>query len=1155
MCGIIAVLRPPGARLAPSADDVTGPLHDAVAALASDLPLVEACGRAADRLEAGDVRLRGTDGVWALVHDRRLLAEVEALTAQLGEAIKDIEAGLDAALGGPDGDGERDPLEAVNAAVVRLKDAVWSMERDRVRTARAVADLAGSEPGWAATEAYTAIQQALSAIDRLEVRGRDSAGLHILVRGHGLDLTGAAMTRMLVERAGDPLFRSGAVRAVDGCLSFVYKAAAEIGELGDNTRALRDAVRSDELLRLAVSADTAVATVLGHTRWASVGMISQPNAHPVDSTEAGAPAGPYVVAALNGDVDNFADLKALDGLQIAPEITTDAKVIPTLVSHRLAEGNDLTTAFRNTVASFEGSVAIAANAAAEPDRLLLALRGSGQALYVGLADGAYIVASEPYGVIELTDRYLRMDGETPANPDNPTASRGQIVVLDGSRAGTFEGIDRLAYDGTPLPITEADVVTAQITTRDIDRGQFPHFLLKEISEAPTSFRKTLRGKLVEGEADGDLAVALGSDVLPDDVRRGLRQGEIDRVVMIGQGTAAVAGGAMAAGLGQFCGSTGLKVEAVPATELSGFGLRPSMSDTLVVAISQSGTTTDTNRTVDLVRSRGAKVVAIVNRRGSDLTDKADGVLYTSDGRDVEMSVASTKAFYSQVAAGVLLAAAISEEVGGRVDQAVLRALRDLPDAMAEVIERRPVIAEAAHRLAPAKRYWAVVGNGANRIAAAEVRIKLSELCYKSIAADSTEDKKHIDLSSEPLIVVCAAGLEGSTADDVAKEVAIYRAHKASPVVIATDGQARFASALHVLPVPPTHPALAFVLSAMAGHLFGYEAALAIDALARPLREARAAIEAATLAGPGAVAGRDGERVLGRLRTDLQPVTRRYSDGLRVGSYDGQLEASTAVRLSQLFRYVLGVVPLDAYQIDEGKVGTPAVVVDDLTAALTLAIEELTRPVDAIKHQAKTVTVGISRSDETLLEVALVRSVLDAGAPRDWLTYRTLRTLADVSPAIAAVVGFTRYRIEGRAGADAAEGAGTITVVDRGGIARDIASRTERSPELRGTKHRVAYEREVLVGRGRGDSRPIVIVPEVKDGEATGITLLHVHFADQLPAPTVRGVLQGYRNRYAVLRDAVLETEPTFREDLLSELPVDVLLTEPINQLADRWRAG
>jgi glucosamine--fructose-6-phosphate aminotransferase (isomerizing) len=83
------------------------------------------------------------------------------------------------------------------------------------------------------------------------------------------------------------------------------------------------------------------------------------------------------------------------------------------------------------------------------------------------------------------------------------------------------------------------------------------------------------------------------------------------------------------------------------------------------------------------------VVAIVNRRGSDLTDKADGVLYTSDGRDVEMSVASTKAFYSQIAAGFLLAAAIAGEVGGKVDAGLLQALRELPAAMTEVLARRP----------------------------------------------------------------------------------------------------------------------------------------------------------------------------------------------------------------------------------------------------------------------------------------------------------------------------------------------------------------------------------------------------------------------------------------------------------------------------------
>src|SRR5439155_12749022 len=119
--------------------------------------------------------------------------------------------------------------------------------------------------------------------------------------------------------------------------------------------------------------------------------------------------------------------------------------------------------------------------------------------------------------------------------------------------------------------------------------------------------------------------------------------------------------------------------------------------------------------------RGAAVIAIVNRRRSDLTDKADGVLYTSDGRDVEMSVASTKAFYAQVAAGVLLSCAIAQalDVGDpRARHDLIVALRQLPDAMRAVLDTRPQIAAAARRFAPPRRYWAVVGNGPNRVAAA-----------------------------------------------------------------------------------------------------------------------------------------------------------------------------------------------------------------------------------------------------------------------------------------------------------------------------------------------------------------------------------------------------------------------------------------------------
>jgi glucosamine--fructose-6-phosphate aminotransferase (isomerizing) len=508
--------------------------------------------------------------------------------------------------------------------------------------------------------------------------------------------------------------------------------------------------------------------------------------------------------------------------------------------------------------------------------------------------------------------------------------------------------------------------------------------------------------------------------------------------------------------------------------------------------------------------------------------------------------------YAQLAAGFLLAAAIAEIVGGSVDRELLSALRSLPDAMEEVLARRAEIGAIAQQWAPSRRYWAIVGNGANRIAASELRIKLSELCYKSIACDSTEDKKHIDLSSEPLILVCAAGLTGSTADDVAKEVAIFRAHKATPIVIASEGEERFSAAVQAIKVPVVHPQLAFVLSIMAGHLFGYEAAQAIDAQARPLREARGAIESA-ISSPGAGGLRaDGDRLLRGLRPTLEAVAARFFDGLRAGSYDGHLEASTAVRLASLFRYGLGITPLETYQMEYGKIGTPAVVVDDLMVALTRGIEELTRPIDAIKHQAKTVTVGISRSDETLLQVPLAMAVMAAGAPRDALSYRTLRTLAALDPAVEEVTGWIRYRIEGDPATDDEV---SVYVVDRGGIAAEIQSRIERDPVLRGTKHTVAIERELLVFRGRRDNRTLIAIPETKDNHCTGITQLHVRFEDKLPVAASRSVLRGYRNRYAALKDAVTEVEPSFREDLLGELSVVDLLTEPVHVLADRWRAA
>src|SRR5262245_5623050 len=530
MCGIVAVLRRPGVFGPPDLVALVEALTDAEERLETLDPAraFPAVADVARKLAEVDAELLAHNGVAALIADpvRRIAVEqrVEACT----RLLLSLEARLDeGVLDGAD-------VEAVNAALIAGKDALWAIGRDRIGTARAVEDLArGASAGPAALNAFHSIEIALSALDRLEVRGRDSAGLHVLVTGHRLDLHDPVIARLVDARARDHLFTSGAVRTPAGHLSFVYKTAAEIGELGDNTARLRAQVRDDELLRLALRADGADAAVLAHTRWASVGIISEPNAHPLDQEEVSGGSRPYVTAVLNGDVDNYGDLMALEHLRFVDDITTDAKVIPALVARRLERDGDLVEAFRATVASFEGSVAIGAQSAADPDCVLLAQRGSGQALYVGLAPWGYVVTSEPYGLVAECPSYVRLDGETMLEPRDP-ASQGQVVALDRKRAGSLAGIRRLSYDGRELPVTEDDVRTSEITTRDVDRGEAPHYLFKEITEAPGSVRKTLRGKIVEH--DGRLAVSLPPGVLPESVRARLRSGEIRRVLVIGQGT-------------------------------------------------------------------------------------------------------------------------------------------------------------------------------------------------------------------------------------------------------------------------------------------------------------------------------------------------------------------------------------------------------------------------------------------------------------------------------------------------------------------------------------------------------------------------------------------------------------------------------------------
>ncbi len=1088
-------------------------------------------------------------GFLRVLRDGDLAARLECAARDLGEWAES----LDAALASAELSRQRD-WEFARRLIVAARDVVWQIEQDCLAELDAVRELAGPalDAELATRTTDRAMERAwqlhlfLSSLNRLEVRGRDSAGIAVYVRFPGAgelesfldgpDESSGWRHEVALRSAG--AFTGGAVvqpASRRDTLLFAFKTASEIGKMGDNVAALRRAILDDQLFAAAATEDVEL-QILAHTRWASNGVISEENCHPVDSALLDADGqrihGGEFVAALNGDIDNYQDLRAryIDGRdrRLDEQLTTDAKIIPVVVQHHFEGCGDVVEAFRRAFAEFEGSMAIGLIAADLPGVTLFGQKGSGQGLYFGLAPDGVAAASEMYGLVETTGRYVKAEGEH--------SPEGELFVLDSRGAGVEMQV--VGASG-PEPMTEERVRIAEITTRDINRGEHAHFLAKEISESVDTVRKTIRGKFAVG-ANGDVQSLLGEDVLPRELLDALRAETVRRIYVIGQGTAAIA----ASGVAYLMRSAldgrerPFTIIDTKATELSAHHLSGDLSDTLVIAISQSGTTTDTNRTVDLARERGAWVLGIVNRRNSDLVYKSHGVLYTSDGRDIEMSVASTKAFYAQNVAGEVLAQALAIELGvTTLDEARsrLRALEELPEAMARTLERRGEVEAIATRCALGRMYWAIVGSGATKISADEIRIKLSELCYKSIATDFIEDKKHIDLSSEPLVLVCASGASEATVSDMAKEVAIFKAHDSLPIVICDEGEERFAPyAAAEVRVPRYTGQLSYLLPTVVGHLFGYYAARAFDARADTLRRVRAELTRAATdrsedASPLSVL---------RVGTESARQLLEFHAELESGQLDSGLGSGTTVCLARAIDVLLGRQSPD-------ELGGSAV--DRILAALTDAIQELARPIDAIKHQAKTVTVGISRSEAT--RGAIGDELRAAGIAVEQLAESTRAFVAAFDSLVLKVDGATVYSVGGLDALGRPTDATTIEVVEKRGCARGILSRSEDRGELSGTKWGVVRRRALHLGYGQTDGRRILILPTLGEGQ-TLLILLHLSLVEDAPAPVLLRALEAHGTRLEELRIAVTERCGPWRPDLLATQDIEALFFGDASAVAE-----
>lgn len=1121
------------------------------------------------------------DAVRELNRDEAFVAlyfdvDSQAALASLAQSLESLIRIEKKALEDHSGKLEPDDVDILTERIECLLDTHWCLHNEISSNIAKIKDLIHPVHGNASERSirvFKKINSVLNAIDRLEVRGRDSAGISLLFtltkkefEAFRSKLIKETLYGQLKKRTNQDVLLNNTITIHDTTgpdqekrvsISFAYKVAAEIGSLGDNVHFLRHQINNDTMLQALADAPFDNHSVSAHTRWASVGAITEANCHPVDNESAGCRGNKSAIihVCLNGDIDNYRTLKdeyedRNDKLQL--EITTDTKIIPMQIESYLKKGFDIKKAFLTALNDFEGSHAISMHTDLAPGKLFLAQRGSGQAVFVGLSRDHFMSASEVYGFVEETPYFIKMDGEKIVDGTSGK-TQGQVFILDQNArddSSMVSGIEAMYYDGTPISLTDKDVKSTQITSRDIDRQNFPHYFLKEITESPVSVEKTIRNRWkIQKEGKKELFVtSLDEKVVPESIIKAFKENRIRRIFLVGQGTAGVAALACSSIMIHYINDPSIQVSALKASEFSGFmidekGGKDCMNDSLVIAISQSGTTTDTNLAVDMVREQGAYTLAIVNRRDSDLTFKVNGVIYTSSGRDIEMSVASTKAFYSQIVAGAILGLHITAITGKRDKAFVseeIKHILSLPEIMKRVLALREDIKESASTYAVQKTYWAAVGSGSNKASADEIRIKLSELCYKTISSDFVEDKKHIDLSSEPLIIVCAAGTRESVLGDIIKDTAIFHAHKALPIVIANEGEDRFnsyAKSVFHVPVVPEH--FAPIVNTLAGHIWGYYAALSINEGSRFIYNHRE--ELVSIIDNYAQKGMNVYEVFleNRFREKVTEFYNEFRKRRREKSLPTIIGFNTASDLTLLLKYLAGKLPVSDFEIDFAIKGTPLNMLDSLFECINESINSMARPIDAIKHQAKTVTVGTSRISEKV--EGFLFEILDKhDIALSQLTSSNVLVLRNLQGVIEGMKGLVIYKINNLSLLGQSGPQTTVEVVKKEGIFENIPSRVETDNRLKGTKSIIVREGNVFIGKGLKDNKNILSIPIMSktSNVIENILSINVYFKDErIPLFTKVKALGGKHER---IRNIIQESGIMWDDKHLESLKLDDL---------------
>ncbi|MHC9161299.1 glutamine--fructose-6-phosphate transaminase (isomerizing) [Exiguobacterium profundum] len=455
--------------------------------------------------------------------------------------------------------------------------------------------------------------------------------------------------------------------------------SAGIALVGENVRTFKEVGRI-QALRDIVPADAEGTIGIGHTRWATHGVPSVPNAHPHQST-----TGRFTLV-HNGVIENDELIKKTLDVPFLSE--TDTEVIVQLMEKHFVELGDVEAAFRKTLSDLHGSYAIAMIDSEDKERLYIGKNKS--PLLVGLGDGTFnVVASDAMAMLQVTDQYLELHD-------------GEIVILTRESA-TIKTLDGDVLERAPY--------TAEIDASDIEKGTYAHYMLKEMDEQPAVIRNIIQHYQNE---NGEIELTEGVRELVS---------EADRIYIVACGTSYNAG---LVGKDILERIAGIPTEVHVSSEF-GYNMPLLSERPLFVFLSQSGETADSRAVLVEVKKRGYKALTMTNVPGSTLSREANETMLLHAGP--EIAVASTKAYTAQIAVLAILAYDIARATGKELPFDLMPELARVATIMDSIMAQKELFEDLAERYLKTTPNTFFIGRGLDASVCLEGALKVKEISY------------------------------------------------------------------------------------------------------------------------------------------------------------------------------------------------------------------------------------------------------------------------------------------------------------------------------------------------------------------------------------------------------------------------------------------